>query len=475
MSDVAAPLMVSVSGVRGITGKSLTRGVVTRYARAVGAWFAESANGGAVVALGRDGRAGGEEVYGWARSGLVAAGVRVVEVDIAMTPSVGVAVDQHGANGAMIVTASHNPQEWNGLKTLVRGADASGVDACAPNAELAARLIALYEATEALDVPDAPAGSLVDVTHGELVCERVAALGDAGETDVLDVIRKAELRVVLDSVNGAGRMITGHILRGLGVEVEHLGKDESGIFWHTPEPTRENLEAVSDLVEQANADVGFAQDPDADRLALLDENGTYIGEEYTIVLAAMAMRALGALASGSAVAVNLSTSRMIDDVMASFGGRVERTPVGEANVVDRMKTLGIADCPLGGEGNGGVIWSGVTYVRDSLTGMVLVLALMAKTGKTLSELVASIPSYAIVKRKSSLANRDDATPAMERVAKAFASEHVDLQDGVRIDFEKESAWAHVRPSNTEPILRVIAEAPTEAEANAIADRVEAAM
>jgi phosphomannomutase len=279
--------------------------------------------------------------------------------------------------------------------------------------------------------------------------------------------RSMGIKCVLDSVNSSGR-IAGKELLGRRL-VHHLGASDNGIFPHTPEPTRENLEGMCRFVREKKADVGFAQDPDADRLAIVDERGEYIGEEYTLALCAEAV--LGASPEkvrGGTVCVNLSTSRMIEDVCAKYGVRVIRTAVGEANVVEAMKKNGSV---FGGEGNGGVIWPRVTYIRDSLSGMGLILALMARTEKKISELVAEIPSYAIVKRKVDLKAGDpsQAAKAVEAIKRAYAGETLDTQDGVRVDFEAKRAWLHVRGSNTEPIMRLIAEAPSEKVAGAILD------
>jgi phosphomannomutase len=247
-----------------------------------------------------------------------------------------------------------------------------------------------------------------------------------------------------------------------------------GIFTHTPEPTRENLTGLCKLVKKKKAAVGFAQDPDADRLAIVDERGHYIGEEYTLVLAAEALlggaKRRKAKGKGDLVLVtNLSTSRMLDDVAEKYGARVVRTAVGEANVVEAMKREKAAGnrVVLGGEGNGGVIWPEVTYVRDSLSSMALVLSLMARTGKKVSELVAEMPAYSIEKRKVEIPRREHARPAVEKLAAEYAAQKLDLQDGVRVDWLEKRAWLHVRASNTEPIMRLIAEAPTAAEATAI--------
>jgi phosphomannomutase len=282
----------------------------------------------------------------------------------------------------------------------------------------------------------------------------------------------------------------------LQCELVHLGADDGGVFPHAPEPTKENLQGLCAAMAKLNADVGFAQDPDADRLAIVDERGEYIGEEYTLALAAESLLSApgrGRPRGGPVLVANLSTSRMIDDIAAAHGARVVRTPVGEANVVEAMKREKAAghDVVLGGEGNGGVIWPRVTYVRDSLSAMALVLALMARTGKKVSELVASIPAYAIEKRKVDLARKEDAKPAIDKLAAAYGrggagpmpaggnransetghrtSGTIDLQDGIRIDWPDRRAWLHVRASNTEPIMRLIAESPSAADSRAILD------
>jgi phosphomannomutase len=308
--------------------------------------------------------------------------------------------------------------------------------------------------------------------HVDKVREALKAIGCVEDR------RWQAVKCVVDSVNSSGtsgaRALLGDRI------VHHLGSSESGLFPHTPEPTRENLTMLARFTAEKRADVGFAQDPDADRLAIIDEKGNYIGEEYTLALAAEAV--LGAVASPTsslrhsvtpslppAVCVNLSTSRMIEDVASRHGARVIRTAVGEANVVEAMRR---ENAIFGGEGNGGVIWPRVTYIRDSLSAMGLVLALMTRTGKTISQLVADIPSYAIVKRKVDVRGPEDAKRAVEAVAAKYVkdpSARVDRQDGVWVGLDAKRAWLHVRGSNTEPIMRLIAEAPSEAEANAILD------
>lgn len=262
-------------------------------------------------------------------------------------------------------------------------------------------------------------------------------------------------------------------------EVVQIHCDESGVFAHTPEPTADNLHDLCEATRALGVDAGFAVDPDADRLAIVDERGSYIGEELTLALSAWSLlEALGDSAKGQTLCANLSTSRLIDDVAARYGARVVRTAVGEANVVQGMIDHGAL---LGGEGNGGVIWPEISFVRDSLAGMALVLALMGRTGKTISQLVADLPSYAIVKRKVELADRSLADKAGEKVASHFKGRgSIDRQDGVRVDiadYEKsgQAAWLHVRASNTEPIMRLIAEARTPELAERLLDEAARAI
>jgi phosphomannomutase len=483
MADV---LMLGVSGMRGIVGSTLTPDVVARFAGAI----AGHLTGGSpaspprrkpatkpVVILGADGRAGWTMPYHAATAGLLAAGCDVVHAGLVMTPTVGVLVDQLPAAAGIVLTASHNPQQWNGVKPILRDTKhkPAAPDASAPPKDTADAIIARYRSANenpaTLFAPWNALGTLcpadpgIGSVHPTLVA---ALLKDLG---ILKTIKNAKLAVALDRVGPAGDLETHHLLESLGTRAVGPRPDLSaGLFPHTPEPTADNLKAFGPIIRKHKADVGFAQDPDCDRLALVDESGTYIGEEYTLALAARAMGELGLLNKRSTIAVNLSTSRMIDDVAARFGAKVLRTPVGEANVVAAMKQH---DCALGGEGNGGVIWPEVTYIRDSLGAMALVLALMARTGMTLSALTRDTPSYAIIKRKVDLARQSDAKPAVDKLAKHYRHERVDTQDGVRIDFAARSAWVHVRASNTEPIMRLIAEAPTPAQATGLLDEVAA--
>jgi phosphomannomutase len=438
--------MVTVSGLRGIAGQSLTSDVIARYLGAFATLLRERSPTPRVV-VGRDGRAGGDEILRLATEGLRNAGCDVVSLGVAMTPTVGLMTKLLGADGGVVITASHNPGQWNGVKCI----DSTGAALAPMDAE---KLIAVYRGEQSPS-GSGRTGSLEEIhdaarTHADTV------LGAIGEIVPIGSIRNERFRVVLDSVNASGRIAGPMLLEAMGCIVTHIGGSGSGVFEHPPEPTAAHLTGLCARVQDAGAEIGFAQDPDADRLAIIDETGAYIGEEHTLVLAARAI--LGdSKHENPRVAVNLSTSRMIDDFLAEIGGSVVRTPVGEANVVAGMRTH---QCPLSGEGNGGVIWPRVVEIRDSLGAMGLTLALLTRLNQPLSAVVASYPGYTIVKRK--VDTRQGLAPAaVAAIAERYKGERLDTSDGVRVDFDARRAWLHVRASNTEPILRLIAEAPDE--------------
>jgi len=379
-----------------------------------------------------------------AGAGLASVGCAVIDIGVVTTPTVGVMIGQTQARGGLAITASHNPVIWNGLKCL----DATGV---APPPADAKEIIRLFQAREFDYAPVEKIAPLDrDRNSAEIHVARVIRALDDGSA------RGRRYRVVLDSVNGAGCVAGRMLLEELGCEVVHLNGEPTGFFAHTPEPIEGNLRDLSSLVRSSGAHVGFAQDPDADRLAVVDENGRYFGEEYTLVLAA---RRLLEQRGPAVMAANLSTSRMIDDLAARYpGSRVLRTAVGEANVAAAMQREGAT---IGGEGNGGVIYPPVCWVRDSLSAMALVLGLMAAHGRPLSALVDEMPRYAMIKRKRDLAaigGQAAIGEMLARVARGVPGATVNQTDGVRLDFA--DGWVHLRASNTEPIIRIIAEAPT---------------
>lgn len=459
MNDpTGAPLMLSISGARGIVGESMTPAVAERFAAAFGSYLRETTGrADPVICLGRDSRRSGEQLAPAAADGLGSVGGRVVDLGVVTTPSVAVMVDSLGAAGGLIVTASHNPLPWNGLKCLLAG----GV---APPPEHMDRIIDRFTAPDVAPggASGTPPPQRDDSAHERHVA-RVLDHVDPGP------VRVAGFTVLLDSVNGAGCAPGRMLLERLGCTVIHENGEPTGDFAHPPEPTEANLAQVAPLVAARGAAAGFAQDPDADRLAIIDERGTYIGEECTLVLAA---KRLLDREGGGPLVVNLSTSRMIDDLAARYpGASVIRTPVGEANVAAAMQAAGAL---VGGEGNGGVIFPPVCRVRDSLTAMALVLELMAAEGRPLSAIVADLPRYYMIKHSFRLQAGGEAASAVaiQRVVSRFADRRLNTEDGVRADFD--DGWIHLRPSNTEPIVRLIVEAKTPQRARALLDEVAAA-
>ncbi len=448
-----APLMLSVSGARGIVGESMTPEVATTFADAFVSFLAEKLARLPTLCVARDSRPSGPLLQQAVADSFVRCGCQVIDLGVVATPTAGVMIHALGADGGIIVTASHNPTPWNGLKCL----DGDGL---APSKEDAEEIIRRFHEHRSLKKKNG--GKLDFNTQGNDT--HIAKL-----LGVIDPkpIQERRFRVVLDSINGAGCVSGLKLLELLGCEVLHLNGEPTGKFAHEPEPKAENLSDLAENVDKFDADVGFAQDPDADRLAIVDETGFYFGEEYTLVLAAMRWLEEN---PNTSIATNLSTSRMVDDVAKSFHCTTWRSPVGEANVANMMKKH---HCVLGGEGNGGVIFPDVCWIRDSLAGMALVLDLLCKKEDPLSTIVRSIQPYEMIKRKIELKELGG-LPAIqkeiERLKKEYADATLDDSDGLRIDFDE--GWLHVRPSNTEPIARVIAEASDSLTAYKLSNRVK---
>lgn len=440
--------IISVSGLRGVIGSSLTPEVALRYAAA----FASQVPPGPIVVT-RDGRDSGQMLAAAITAGLKAAGRDVINGGIAATPTTGVLVRELRAAGGIQISASHNPAEYNGMKLF------SAAGRVIPAAD-GQRVLEHYRAGQPAwaahdELGTAYSDPSASARHLELVLGRV---------DV-ERIRARGFRVLLDANHGAGSVLGRRLLAELGCDVIELGGQPDGRFEHEPEPTAANLAGVLPRVVAARAAVGFCQDPDADRLALIDETGRYIGEEYTLALAVdhVLRGARGPLWRRGPIVTNCSTSRMSEDLAKKYGVPFFRSAVGEANVVDRMLTEGAV---LGGEGNGGVIDPEVVLVRDSLVGMAIVLDALAAARLPLSQLAAELPRYEIVKAKATI---DPAqVPArLEALARHFAAAEVDRLDGLRLDWP--GKWLLVRASNTEPIVRAIAEAGSAAEAQRLCD------
>lgn len=456
-----APLILSVSGVRGIVGETMTQDVARRFATAFGTYLKSTTDNRTVI-LGRDSRPSGESFTLAVCEGLNSLEFEVVDLGVVMTPTVGLMIQKKKAAGGMVITASHNPIQWNGLKCL-------NETGAAPTADETTEIINLYHECETQDIPKSERRNISDDINANHfhITKVLSHVKD-------NAIRNAGFKVVLDSINGAGCEIGKALLENLGCEVIHINAEPTGDFAHTPEPIAENLTQLCQAVKDNNAHIGFAQDPDGDRLAIVDEGGTFIGEEYTLALCVKLVLEREP-DKGGILATNLSTSRMIDDIAADYPNtKVIRTPVGEANVVAAMQQHG-ENAIIGGEGNGGVIYPPVCWVRDSLSSMALILDLLSSDLAPVSELVNEIPRYTMIKKKfglSKVGGKQAIPEILKRVKTEFANEKINDSDGVRIDFP--DGWIHIRPSNTEPIMRIIAEGRTETDTHKLIDSVKTA-
>jgi phosphomannomutase len=433
-------VIVSVSGIRGVVGRGLTPELAARFAAALGT----HAGGGRVV-VSRDSRPSGVMLRHAVVAGLTSAGCEVVDLGIAPTPTCGWAVRALGAKGGVQITASHNPAPWNGLKLF-------GPDGAVLPAAAGRQVQALYESGELRRAGWDEVGATVsDDDTAYRHPEAVLGLLDA------QLLRECEFPVLLDGNCGAGGPLAIHFLKSLGCKIHALACEADGRFAHEPEPVPAHLTDVAPRVQESGSAVGFVLDPDADRLALIDENGRCLSEELTLALAVKFR--LGQ--ERGPVVVNMSTSRVIEDTAKASGVPFHRSAVGEANVVDKMREVGAV---IGGEGNGGVIDPRVGWVRDPFIGMGLILNLMAVTGKRLSELADALPAYTIVKDKYEVA-RERLPAAFAALKGRWPEAAVNELDGLRLDWP--DRWLHVRPSNTEPVVRVIAEAPDAAAARGL--------
>ncbi len=442
---MASRLMKSVSGIRGVVGDTLTPELVVQ----VGGAFARFCRRGTVV-LGRDSRPTGEAVSGMLRSVLMLSGCDVIDLGIVPTPTVQIMVEKLKSDGGVIVSASHNPVEWNAFKLVSKKGTFL-------NAADMKRFFMMME-EETSYPPWNRTGVLVSNSDAAAIhCEKVRAVINPRR------IRKKRYRVVLDSVNGAGSVITIDLLKSLGCEVIPLYCTMNGRFPRGAEPLPGNLKALSARVKSSRADIGFAQDPDADRLAIVDEKGIPIGEEYTVTLVTEHILSK----KRGEVVVNLSTTRAVEDVAAAHGCTLARSKVGEIHVVEEMRRRGAL---IGGEGNGGVISPEVHLGRDSLAGIGYVLDMMAERNKSVSELVSFLPRYCMKKGKITLGSAG-AGDLLKKVAETFSKERRSDIDGLRIDFDHQNdfagGWVHLRPSNTEPVFRIIAEGKTRTQAEKI--------
>jgi phosphomannomutase len=435
-------LMVSVSGIRGRVGEALTPEVVARYAAGFGAWASSHGESRKIV-VGRDSRVSGPMFHRAVLSALQSVGCDVIDVGLTTTPTCQLAVEHHHAAGGLMISASHNPIEWNALKFI------GPTGLFLENAE-GVEMRALVES----GIPRARWDQLGQIEPDEGAIQR--HIDRVLSIPYLDVegIRQKRFSVALDCVRGAGAIIMPQLLERLGCRVIAINLETDGLFPRPPEPGPENLGELERLVLRAGATIGFAVDPDVDRLALVSDAGKAIGEDFTLALAA---RVVLRHRPGPVV-TNLSTSRIVEDVATAAGMPVIRAPVGEVNVAVRMRD---EHAPVGGEGNGGVILSEVHLGRDAPVGAALLLQLLHEDNATLSQIVSGLPRYAIVKDKLDRPNASLDT-VYDALRSAFPGAAADTQDGLRLSWP--DRWVHVRPSGTEPIVRVIAEAPTNRDA-----------
>jgi len=437
-------LKISISGVRGVIGDSLTPGLLTRFAQAFGTYV-----GARTIVIGCDPRTSGEMVKQAVIAGLLSSGCRILDIGMCPVPTIQLMVRQQRAHGGIAITASHNPAEWNALKFIGR----SGFFL---NMGQARELLDIYHQGEYTKVAGADMREVAEIDGAT----------DLHIQSILDVLGplasgKKKLRVVLDACNGAGSLVGPRLLQALGAEVISINATPNGLFPRPAEPLAENLGDLCAAVKEHGADVGFAQDMDADRLAIVSDQGVPIGEEYTLVLATVYV--LGH--NPGPVVANLSTTSALQEVAGRFGCPLFLSKIGEVNVTEEMQKQGAV---IGGEGNGGVIYPQINFARDSLVGMALVVHLLAETGQTITELLNGLPQFSMIKEKL-VCPSDKISTVLKMIRHDFAAYPMDLRDGVKVSLP--NGWLLVRGSNTEPIIRVIAEAEREEDARMIINSV----
>jgi len=448
-------LIKSISGIRGTIGGSigdnLTPLDVVKFASAYGMWLKNRTSGDLKVVVGRDARMSGAIVQELVQCSLLSLGINVIDLGLSTTPTVEVAVPLENANGGIILTASHNPKQWNALKLLnEKGEFVSAAD----GAEILS--IAENEAFNFAQVDDL--GFTIKKDYLQIHINAVLALS----TVDVNLVKKANFKAVIDAVNSTGGIYIPALLEQMGVEVVKLYCEPNGKFPHNPEPLPEHLHDLCSLVKETCSDIGFVVDPDVDRLAIVSEDGSLFGEEYTLV--AVADHVLKTK-KGDTVS-NLSSTRALKDVSVKHSVNYHASAVGEVNVVTKMKEV---NSPIGGEGNGGIIYPELHYGRDSLVGIALFLTHLAQSKVSCSELRKQYTNYYMSKQKIQLTPDIDVDNILSVMAKRYAKEDVNTIDGVKINFSNE--WVHLRKSNTEPIIRVYTESISPSKANQLAQRI----
>ena len=437
-------LIISLSGVRGIIGKSLTPEILSKLAGAFGTIL----HGGKVV-VAADSRISRRMCLDAVISGLISTGCEAVNLGICPVPSLQIMIPRLKACGGICITASHNPPEWNGLKFYAGEGILLGPSRMR-------KLLSIFRQSKINYVPSEKLGTCKNNDSAPLIY-KLAVLKILNT----ELIKKKKFKIAIDCGNGAGSIIAPAFLKELGCRVIKLNCGTSGIFNRSPEPIPQNLKELCSLVRDKKADAGFAQDADADRLAVVSDNGKCLGEDYSLTLATQFFLSH----FPGPVVTNLSTTQAMDNVAEKFGCLLSRSKVGERNVIDMMKKK---KAVIGGEGNGGIILPRVHYGRDSLVGMGLLLQYMAESGLSISQLAASIPKYYIIKRKVPLKNAN-VSRTLRKIRSSLKNSKFDLKDGVKAIWQ--DSWVHARPSGTEPVLRIVAEAKTKSEAIRICEKV----
>ncbi|MBL0738410.1 phosphoglucosamine mutase [Flavobacterium sp. GN10] len=450
-------LIKSISGIRGTiggkVGDNLTPVDAVKFASAYGTFLKNNiAKDKLTVVIGRDARISGPMIHNLVVNTLIGLGIDVIDLGLSTTPTVEVAVPLEKADGGIILTASHNPKQWNALKLLnAKGEFLSGADG--------AKILEIAEA-EAFDFSDVD--SLGEVISNDAYMDiHIDEVLNLPLVDI-EVVKEAKFKVVVDGVNSSGGIIIPKLLKLMGVEVVELYCEPNGHFPHNPEPLKEHLTDISELVVKEKADFGIVVDPDVDRLAFISEDGEMFGEEYTLVACADYVLSK---TPGNTVS-NMSSSRALRDVTKAHGGSYEASAVGEVNVVELMKKN---NAVIGGEGNGGIIYPELHYGRDSLVGVALFLTHLANKKMPVSALRASYPEYYMSKNKIELTPQIDVDAILTQMTEKYKNEDISTIDGVKIDFATE--WVHLRKSNTEPIIRIYTEAPSQDAADKLALRI----
>jgi len=449
-------LIKSISGIRGTIGGKAGEGLspidIVKFSAAYGSWLQEENNAKKLtLVIGRDARISGPVVSDIVIGTLRSQGINVIDLGLSTTPTVELAVTMEKAHGGIILTASHNPKQWNALKLLNEKGEFISQEDGKNVLELAAN-----EAFEFAEVDD-----LGKVTHNDSYFEKhVETVLDLPYVD-REAIQKANFSIVVDAVNSTGGIAVPLLLDALGVEqVEGIHCEPTGEFAHNPEPLPAHLEDLSTTIVEREADLGITVDPDVDRLAFVCEDGTMFGEEYTLVAVADFVLSQ----KGGATVSNLSSTRALRDITEQYGYEYHAAAVGEVNVVEKMKAV---NAIIGGEGNGGIILPAAHYGRDALVGIALFLTHLAQSKQKMSDLRDSYPRYVISKNKIQLTPDVDVDGTLKRIAEQFSHKEIDLTDGVKIYFS-DSEWVHLRKSNTEPIIRIYAESKSKSEAEALA-------